>query len=115
MVGADAESGGRRFVTVAAGEIHGTPGHDGGNGVLVDHLGDGIAQQYDVLVKRFDLPLQLDPVDEIDGNRDMLTTQGVEKRVLEQLAFVVHDILRVQEINKGLTIPQPGAIAGRGT
>jgi hypothetical protein len=43
----------------------------------------------------------------------MFPTQGVEKRVLEQLTFVVHDILRVQEIDKGVTIPQPRATSGQ--
>src|SRR3546814_9241083 len=30
--------------------------YDGGNSVLVDHLRNGIAQQYDILVERLDLP-----------------------------------------------------------
>jgi hypothetical protein len=31
---------------------------------------------------------------------------------LKQLAFVVHDILRVQKIDKGVTIPQQNSCAG---
>jgi hypothetical protein len=51
--------------------------------MFVDHLGDRIAQQYNVLIERFNLPLQLDSVDEINGDRNMLPAQGVEKRVLQ--------------------------------
>jgi hypothetical protein len=64
--------------------------------VLVDHLRHGVAQQHDVLVKRFDLPLQLDAVDQINRHGHMLATQLVQERVLQELAFVIaHDILRV--------------------
>jgi hypothetical protein len=56
--------------------------HDGGDGVLVDHLGDRVAQQHHVLVEGLDLPLQLDAVDQIDGHRHMLTAQSVQERVL---------------------------------
>ena len=31
--------------------------HHGGNGMFVNHLADGVSQQYDELIKRFDLPL----------------------------------------------------------
>jgi hypothetical protein len=42
--------------------------------------------------------LQLDAVDQVDGNRDVLTAQGVEEGVLQELTFVIaHDILRVQK------------------
>src|SRR5690606_8570887 len=51
-----------------------TSRNDGGNGVLVDHLCDGIAQQYNVLIERFDLPLQFDSVDEVDGNGHVILT-----------------------------------------
>src|SRR5450830_1700035 len=47
-------------------EVDGAGRHDGGNGMLVDHLGDGVTQQHHVLVERFDVPLQLDAVDQID-------------------------------------------------
>jgi len=50
--------------------------------VLVDHLADSILQQDDELIKRLDLPLQLDAIDQIDGNRDAFLTQGVQIRVL---------------------------------
>src|SRR5688500_19450357 len=62
-------------------EADGTRGNHGGDGVLVDHLGDGVAQQHHVLVERFDLALQLDAVHQVDGNRDVLLAQGVEKWV----------------------------------
>src|SRR6185437_7232624 len=42
--------------------------HDGGNRVLVDHLSHGVAKQDDVLVEGLDVALQLDAVDEVDGN-----------------------------------------------
>ena len=69
--------------------------NDGGYGVLVNHLRDGVAQQHNVLIKRLNLPLQLDAIDQIDGHRHMLAAQGVEKRVLKKLSFVTHDIFRV--------------------
>lgn len=74
-----------------------TTGHDGRNGVLVNHLGDGVAQQHDILVKRLDLALQLDAIDEINGDWNMLAAELVQKRILQELAFVgAHDIFRVQ-------------------
>jgi len=39
--------------------------------MFVNHLGHGIAQQNDVLIKGLDLSLQLDPVDQIDGHGNM--------------------------------------------
>jgi hypothetical protein len=69
-------------------------GHDGGDGVLVDHLRHGVAQQHDVLVEGFDVTLQLDAVDQVDGDRDVFLAQQVEERVLQELAFVAHDMLR---------------------
>jgi hypothetical protein len=50
--------------------------------VLVDHLRDGIAQQHHVLVEGFDLALQLDAVDQIDGHRHMLLAQLVQEGIL---------------------------------
>lgn len=67
--------------------------------MLVDHLGHGIAKQNHILIEGLDLTLQFDPVNEINGNRHMLMTQGVEKWVLQQLTFVIaHDIFRVQKL-----------------
>ena len=73
--------------------------------MLVYHLRNGITQQHYVLVKRFDLPLQLDTVHQIDGDRYVLPPQSVEKGILQELAFIAHDILRVQNvvINQHLT------------
>src|SRR5690606_38956265 len=59
--------------------------HHGGNGVLVDHLADGVAQQHHELVERFDGALQLDAVDEVDRNRNALPAQRVQERVLQGL------------------------------
>jgi hypothetical protein len=54
----------------------------GGNGMLVDHLADGILQENDKLVEGLDLSLQLDAVDEVDGNGYALPTQGVQEWLL---------------------------------
>jgi hypothetical protein len=72
--------GGRSFRVRV--EIHRARRHDGRNGVLVDHLGHGVAQQHDVLVEGLDVPLQLDAVDEVDRNRNVLFAQCVQERVL---------------------------------
>ena len=64
--------------------------------MLVDHLSHCIAQQHHILIERLDLPLQLDPVNQINGHWNMLPTQCVEEGVLQKLAFIAHDILRVQ-------------------
>ena len=81
--------------------------------MFVDHLSHRVAQQHDVLVKRFDLPLQFNAVDEVDRHWDVFAAQGVQERILEQLAFViVHDILRVQRVvGKVDTIPQGGTVS----
>jgi hypothetical protein len=50
--------------------------------VLVDHLRDGVLQQHDVLVERFDLALELDAVHQINGDLHVFLAQDVEKRVL---------------------------------
>lgn len=76
-------------------EVHLTARNDGGDGVLIDHLCHRIAQQHDVLVKGLDLPLQLDAIDQVNGHGHMLTAQCVEEGVLQKLAFIAHDILRV--------------------
>ena len=69
--------------------------------MLVNHLSHGVAEQHNILVKRFDLALQFDPVDEINRNRHMLATQGIEKWVLQELTFIVaHDIFRVQKFRE---------------
>jgi hypothetical protein len=36
--------------------------------VFVNHLGDRVLEQHDVLVKAFDMALQLDAIDQIDGS-----------------------------------------------
>ena len=77
--------------------------------MFVNHLGDCVAKQNDVLVKGLDLALQLDPVDQIDRHGHMLPAKLVEERVLQKLAFVIaHDMLRVQieRVDRTRTIPQ---------
>ena len=61
-----------------------------GNRVLVDHLGDGVFEENDVLVERLHLALQLDAVDEVDGDLNVLFAQRVQERVLEGLPFIAH-------------------------
>jgi hypothetical protein len=55
--------------------------------------------------------LKLDAINQVDGYRNMFSTQSVKKWVLQKLAFVVHDILRVRMIKEKEegTIPQPSA------
>lgn len=57
-------------------------GDDRRNGMFVHHLGNRVLQKNDVLVERFDLALQLDPIYKINGNRNMLAAQHVEEGVL---------------------------------
>src|SRR5690554_8032280 len=54
----------------------------GGNGMLVYHLADSVLQQNHELVKRLDLALQLDAVDQKDRNRNAFLAQSIEVRVL---------------------------------
>src|SRR6185312_11321957 len=61
--------------------------HDGGDGVLVDHLTDAVLQQHHELVERIYLALQLDAVDEVDGYGHPFFAQRVQERILERLAF----------------------------
>ena len=56
--------------------------------MLVDHLRDGVAKKNDVLVEGFDLPLKLDPVDEIDRHGDALLAEGIEEGILKKLTLV---------------------------
>ena len=51
--------------------------------MLVNHLRHSVAKQNHILVKRLNLTLQFYPVNKVDGNRNMFSTQGVEKRVLK--------------------------------
>jgi hypothetical protein len=71
--------------TVRAADAHVARRHDSGDRVLVDHLAHGVAQQDHELVERLDRALQLDPVHQIDGNRDALTPQRIQKRILQRL------------------------------
>ena len=73
--------------------------------MLIYHLGHRIAQQYDILIERLNLPLKLDAIDQIDGNWNMLPAQRIEKGILKKLTFIAHDILRVQNVvvNQHLT------------
>ena len=75
--------------------------------MLVDHLRDGVAQEHNVLVKRLNMALQLDAIDQVDGYRNMLLAQQVQEGVLQELTFITHDILRVEsdlvlDLNTGL-------------
>ena len=82
-------------------QINSTPRHNGRNRMLVNHLGYRVAQEHHVLVKRLNLTLEFDAVDQIHRDGNVLAAQGVQKRVLQELAFVVHDILRVGKLGQG--------------
>jgi hypothetical protein len=92
------ESRYRRIGRIDRREIHRTPGDDGGDSVLVNHLRHCVAQQHHILVERLDLTLQFDAIDQINGHWNMLPAQDVQKRVLKELPFVAHDMFRVQEL-----------------
>jgi hypothetical protein len=53
----------RLLLFASAGQADGAARYNGGNGVFVDHLADGVLQQDHELVEGFDLALQLDAVD----------------------------------------------------
>ncbi|MNF58916.1 hypothetical protein D3C84_404930 [compost metagenome] len=72
----------RLLLLGSTGQAYRTTWYNGRDGVLVDHLADGVLQQDHELVEGFDLALQLDAVDQIDGNRYAFLTQGIEVRVL---------------------------------
>ena len=63
--------------------------------MLVDHLRHRVSQQPHFWEKRLYLPLQLDAIDQINGDGHMLFSEQVQKWILKELTFVVHDILRV--------------------
>ena len=50
----------------AAREIHGTSWHDGRDGMLVDHLRDGVSEQHHILIKGLNLTLKFDTVDQVN-------------------------------------------------
>lgn len=69
--------------------------------MFVNHLGDCVAQKHNILVKRFDLTLQLDAVDQVNGHRHVFAPELVQKWVLQELAFVIaHDMFRVQRVEE---------------
>ena len=74
------------------------PRHNGRNGVFVHHLGYRVPQKNHILVKGLDLTLQFDAIDQINRHWYMLPAQDVQKRVLEKLPFIAHDMFRVQEL-----------------
>jgi len=74
---------GRRDLPAAGSDPDIARWHDGGNGVLVNHLADRIAQQHDELVEAFYRALQLDAVHQVDGDGYALATQRIKERVLQ--------------------------------
>jgi hypothetical protein len=50
--------------------------------MLVNHLTNSVLKQYNELVEGFDLTLQFDPVDEVNGYWNAFLTQYVQIRVL---------------------------------
>jgi hypothetical protein len=59
-----------------------TRGYHGRDGVLVHHLADGVLQQHHELVEGLNLALQLDSIDQVNGDRYAFLTQNVQVRVL---------------------------------
>jgi hypothetical protein len=100
--------GGRWFAVIfTRTKIHGAAGYYGGDGMLVNHLRDGVAKQHHILVKGFNLALKFDAVNQVDRHGHMLPAKLIQERVLQELAFVVaHDILRVPVVIGALTITQ---------
>jgi hypothetical protein len=47
----------RHFAVLTGRQSHIARGHDGGNGMFVDHLTDAVSEQDDELVERVDLSL----------------------------------------------------------
>jgi hypothetical protein len=43
------------------------------------------------------LTLQFNAVHQINGNRHMFPAQCIKERVLQELAFIIHDIFRVRK------------------
>ena len=74
-------------VAAFGADAHVAARHDRRDGVFVNHLAHGIAQKHDKLVERFDRSLQLDAIDQIDRDRNALTAQGIQKRILQRLTF----------------------------
>jgi hypothetical protein len=91
------EVSGAGFVRGNITQVHGSTWNNGRNGMFVDHLRDRIAQKDYVLIKGFDLALELDAVDQVNRDGHMLAAQRIQERVLQELTFVAHDILRVQK------------------
>src|SRR6185437_12452818 len=53
-----------------------------GDCVLIHHLGYAVLKQHHILIKRVNMPLQLDPVYQINGNGNMFHSQRVQEWVL---------------------------------
>src|SRR5690606_29446170 len=71
----------RSSVSISVGlniQIDGTCGDHGRNGMLVNHLGHGIAQQYDILIEGFNMALQFDAIYQVNRDRNMLFAQCIE-------------------------------------
>jgi len=73
---------GRLFGRLFLLEVNRASRNHRGDGVLVDHLGNRVLEEHDILVERLDLPLQLDAIYQIDRDGDMLATKSIEEGVL---------------------------------
>jgi hypothetical protein len=56
--------------------------------MLVDHLRYGVAQQNDVLIKGFNIALQLNAVDQVNGYGNVLFAQGIQEGILKELGLI---------------------------
>jgi hypothetical protein len=56
-----------------------------GDGMLVDHLANTVLQQDNKLIKRFDLTLQLNAIDKINGNGNAFLAKRIQEGFLQRL------------------------------
>ena len=82
-------------------EINSAAGHYSRNCMLVNHLGHSVFKQDNILIKGLNVTLQFDTVNKVDRNGHVLFSQQIQKGVLQKLAFVTHDIFRVESLREG--------------
>ena len=79
------------FLSTALEQLNRRRRHDRRDRVFVDELGMRVAaQQHAEIIEPGDVALQLDSVDEVDGDGDLALAYGVEKRVLKILRSFTH-------------------------
>jgi hypothetical protein len=51
--------------------------------MLVNHLRNGVAQQNDILIKGFNIALQLNAVDQVNRYWNVFFAQGIQEGILK--------------------------------